>query len=667
VNRKAVDVTARRRAWASRAGVVVALAASALFALPATPALAAPALRNVSASPSAVDVNESVTVRFSLAFTGGGDDANANIEVSSNNPRLRCVSGCSVQNAVANSYEATFRRTAATLDADQPATITIVAVQDGLIEQRTQASVRVTLVGKPPPPQVETVAEVSGKVVNEANGAAVAGASVRLRDSQGRTYTKSTSSNGTFRFTGSESSPITPGSLELRVTKDGVTETLTVSGANGQRVTGRTIVLALAAAEPTPSPTPTEEEPTEEPEEDEEEEPTEEPTEESTAGSRNSASNESGGSGGSLLLILAGGLLVALGVGAIVLLWLRRKDDGGEDEPEDSRARASAGGRGYGDEPTRVATRAGAGGGPDATMVAGPSLADAPTMMHNAPLVNDEFPDPYGAPPPSPQSGPPGYGGGRPQQGWGEDDGYGGAPGSGGGAYGSASGSGAGGYGAAPTSGPGYGAAPTSGPGYGGGSSYGNAPGSGAGYGAPVSGAGYRDGAGGYDDRYDEPTGRYTGRDSEYGPPVDPYDSGGYGPTSGGGYEPTRRFDQDGGYDGGGYGGAGRGGYDDPHAGGYGRGDGGYGDDYQTRAGGGYGPQGYDDRGGYDQPTAGAGYDQPTRGGYDAGGYDDRGGYGQRDGGYYDDPPRAGGGHGHPGVPHQGGRGERRSLDWLDD
>ncbi|MFC6018897.1 carboxypeptidase regulatory-like domain-containing protein [Plantactinospora solaniradicis] len=645
-------MTAHRRAWISRAGVVVALAASALFALPATPALADPVLRNVSASPSSVDVNGTVTVRFTLGFVDGGDDADITVS-SSNSSRLRCDEGCGVQNAEPGTYTAVFKRTSATVDSDQRVTITVEATEEILLggTKTDRETATVTLVGKPAPPAVQTVAEVSGRVTNETTGDPVSGASVRLKDGQGRDRTTNTNSSGSYRFTGSESSPIAPGQLEIRATKGGITDTRRVSASAGQRLNNQGIELAITAS-PSATPESTEEAVEEAPLEEEE---SEAPAE-SGAPDQNNAANEDSGSG-PWLLILAGGLLVALGVGAIVLLVMRRKESDDDDDDEDGADGPRGGGPtgrggGYrgGDDATRVATR----GGADPTMVNRQSLADAPTMMHNTPLV-EEFPDPYGAPLPGPQS--PGYGGG--QQGWGANG------------YDDRPGSGAGGYGNAPGSGAGYGNAPGSGAG-----GYGNAPGSGAGYGAPVSGAapGYRDPAGGYDEQFDEPTGRYTGRGGEdYGPAADPYETGSYRPSSGaaaGGYEPEQPYGQENGYDGGAYGG-GRG-YDEPRTGaGYDRGDDGYGagnDAYETRADA-YGQPGYEaDRGGYDQPATGGGYDQ-QRGGYDAaGGYDERE-YDQQQGGggYYDDSPRAGGGHSRSGAPQQPGRSERRSLDWLDD
>ncbi|MEO3815362.1 carboxypeptidase regulatory-like domain-containing protein [Plantactinospora sp. B24E8] len=665
----------------------MALIAGALFALPATPALAADPTVTITGVNASLNAGATTTLNFTVRNNNNGPilpGTSFDITVGSTFGELQCVNNCDFTDTIGpgetKSFSATLKAGNVAPGQERSGAVQITAEVG---DDSASASRNIRVRG-PEVQQTPTVAVVSGKVTNQASGDAVANARVTLRDSEGHSYNTSTNGSGAFQFTGTQDRPIAPGSIQLQATKDGVSESVSVNAANGQRVTGRGIALALAANEPTPSATPTEEA-----EEDpalEDDEATDEPTDAAAEGDdTNNASNEDSGGGSGMLLILAGGLLVALGVGAIVLLLMRRRDNGDDDEDdddEDGPRTPAGGGRGYrgGDEPTRVANRAGSAS--DATMVTRPSLADAPTMMHNAPLV-DEFPDPYGAPLPNPQSGPPGggYGAGPAQQGWGDEGGYGAGPGAGG--YGNAPGSGAGGYGAAPASGPGYGNAPASGPGYGNapasGAGYGNAPASGAGgYGAPVSGAGYPNGAaaGGYGDRFDEPTGRYTGRDDDYGQPSDPYDpNAGYGPSSGagGGYDATQRYGQDDGYaDGGAYGAA-RGGYDQPSAGGgYNRADddNGYGNGYQDQAGGYDATQRYGQDDGYDQPSTGGGYDQRGRGGYDdQSGYDDRAGYDQQQGGgYYDDAPRAGGGgHSRSAAPQQGGRGERRSLDWLDD
>ncbi|MGN9908185.1 carboxypeptidase regulatory-like domain-containing protein [Phytohabitans sp. LJ34] len=206
--------------------------------------------------------------------------------------------------------------------------------------------------------------------------------------------------------------------------------------------------------------------------------------------------------------------------------------------------------------------------------------------------------------------------------------------------------------------------------GYGGGRDYREPPG--GGYGAPGGAAGY----GGASDRYDEPTGRWDGSNGAgpsggYGQPQPPaYESGPYG-GGGGGYRAEPEPDRGAGYgpvpSGGGYDqGAGYG----PADGGYGRpagGGGGYeqGGGYGGQPGAGYGGNGYDQQPGYDPR---GGYDQVPQqrgGGYDPRGADPRGAGYDDQGGYYDEQagPRAGRG----GPQQPAGRGERRSLDWLDD
>ncbi|MEQ4300785.1 carboxypeptidase regulatory-like domain-containing protein [Plantactinospora sp. B6F1] len=608
---------------------------------------------------ASLNAGQTTQLTFSIKNNNGGVLADSfNIQVTTSFNELRCQGNCDVTDTIAvgatKSYSVTLRAGNVPAGQSRSGNVQITA-EVGNDSASTQRNI--TVRGPEAPPEVQTVAEVSGRVTDENTGDGIPGVSMRLTDGQGRTHSARTNNSGSYRFTGSQERPIAPGRLQIRATKDGITDTRNVNGSAGARLNNQGIQLALAAP-----PTATAEATVEPTEEAVEGEPTEEAgvEESQEAGAQDQSANESGGGLGSWVLILAGGLLVALGVGAIVLLLMRRKEDDEDDEdgpggPGGPGPRSGMGagrGRYPDDDATRVTTRPGVGADP--TMVnRGGNLADAPTMMHSAPLVDDEFPDPYGAPLPGPQT--PGYGSGQP--GWGGNaNGYGDRPGSGAGAYGNAPGSGAG-YGA-PASGAGYG----------------NAPGSGAGYGAPVSGGGYPvNGAGGYDEGYDEPTGRYTGaRDAadEYGPAADPYDTNAYRPSSGagqGGYEPTQQYGRGDDYDAAGYGAA-RGGYgDEPRTGaGYDRVDDGYDQPgYDNRAG--YDPQGYDaDRSGYDQPTTGGGYDHPRSGYDDQSGYDDRGaGYGQQGGGYYDDAPRAG--HSRSGAPPQPSRSERRSLDWLDD
>ncbi|GAB3948849.1 hypothetical protein GCM10027614_46660 [Micromonospora vulcania] len=619
-------MSTHRRAWKQRAGVVVALVAGALLAVPATPALAAEA----EVSPGSVSVNAGSDATLTVRVTPGAGDEEAKISLSGLPSGVSCASGCGTVTftGLGNQPKSQLVRIAASDSAaDATATVTVaVEAESG----PDTATFSLTVKGKaapPPPPQTQTVKSVAGKVVVQANGDPVPNAIVILQDSAGHRYDTISDGSGNFRFTGSTSNPISPGRIDVGASSNNIQGLKSFNANAGQAVSGQRITLAIKV-ETTPSATPSasaEATPTEEATEEGTEE---EPSEEASPGAAANAGNseEDGGGIGSYMIILLGGLLVAAGVGTIVLLWMKRKESGDDDdEPAGAGAvPAARGGLRGGDDQTRVVNRP-HGGGPDPTMVGGAALSEAPTMMHR-PVVDDVPPDPYGAPAQP-------YGASS-QQGWG-GGGYGDEPAPGG--YG------AGGYGAAPASGGGYGTASTPDSGYGAGAAgdgYGAAPGSGAGYGgAPASGGGYggapasdggygsRDytapagtaayppapaGGAGYGERYDEPTGRYTGDSTQYPAPADPYATGVYQPEQGQGYgqsdpapyggraaEPTGGYGQQaGGYDQGGYG---------QQAGGYDQG--GYGQEPPQQRG------GYDDRG-YDQ----GGYGQQP-GGYDQGGY----------------------------------------------
>ncbi|WP_331716486.1 carboxypeptidase-like regulatory domain-containing protein [Micromonospora echinofusca] len=641
-------MSTHRRAWKQRAGVVVALVVGALLAAPATPALAA----DVTVSPGSVTVNAGSDAAVTVQVTPRDGDEKVQISLAGLPGGVSCAGGCGTIDFNNDRPRSQLLRLRANDNAGD-ANVTVTVAAEGDKSGPGTATFQLGVKGKAQPSQpapVQTVKSVSGKVVVQANGKAVPNAVVMLQDGAGKKIDTISDDDGNFRFSGSSEKPIAPGRLAVGASVGEVYATKSFDASAGQSVTGQRIALAIKV-ETTPSATPSATEealPTEEPVEE-----TPEESAEATPGAAANASNEDSGGMGSWLIILLGGLLVAAGVGTIVLLWMRRKDSG--DEVDDTPAGAAAAGavpaargafRGA-DDQTRVVNRVGA--TPDPTMVGGTALSDAPTMMHR-PVVDDVPPDPYGAPPQP-------YGAAGNQQGW-AGSGYGDEP------------AGPGGYGAA-----GYGNAPSSGGGYGSGGSgggYGNAPSSGSGYGsndygAPTGAAGAAGyppagGGRGYGERYDEPTGRYTGDATQYPAPADPYATGVYQPEQGQGYGQS----EPGAY---GRGGESTGGYE---RGGYGQ-SGGYGGQEPPASRGGYGqPSGYDQPTSYDNQ---AGYGQ---GGYgqeppqQRGGYEDRGGYGGQEpstsrGGYgqpggYDEPT----GHGRPDGPPQQDRGGRR-LDWLDD
>jgi hypothetical protein len=607
-----------------RAGVVVALLAGALVAIPASPAAAAePEVQIVSLSSGTLTSGQRATLTYRVTNKNDkppGSDT-ANIKVTSSFGELTCEGQCDFADQIprqdAKEFTATLVAGAVPPGDTRSGKIVIRAAING---EESQAERDVSVRG-PQPQAPPTVKEISGRVTDINTGEGIAGAFVAIADSGDHRYDVVTSDTGRFRFVGSAERPITPGDIQIGAQKDEVRETRTINAGAGRSLLDVRLVLRMPASSPTASPSAA---PTATPEAtlplD-----TAAPTDSAVAAAEPGADEDSGGFG-SLLFVVLGGLLVALGIGAMVLLWLRRKDGTADDDA------VLAGG-----PPTRPAYAGMAGGAPPLagtgaapTMAAGMS-ADAPTMLQR-PV--DEFPDPYGAPLPPPQQ--PTYPG---APGWAES------------------------YGNAPPTQAGYGPMPPEGrPSSGGG--YGSAPSSGGGYGVRDEGdrhtqAGPGDwGRGGYDDRYDEPTGRFRGGDGPFGSTgrePGPYGGepgpAGYGPGSDAEPEYGQRH-SDAGYRGRDeYRGAN--GYDDraryDDRGGYDRG-GGYGDDRG----------GYDQRGGYGEDRGGyarGGYErvpEPRDAGYDNHGYD-RGRYG-------DDSAR-----GRRGGRPPTGRSERRSVDWLDD
>jgi hypothetical protein len=623
-----------------------------LLATPATPALAA---KITEASKDSVSIDAGGSESVSVTVTTDLGEDSATITVTGLPDGVSC-GGCG---------DIEFQGPPG-MPKTKQVTLTLSAAQSAKAANGVRATIRVEGSGgsdaralsvSVKAAQPQTVKSVSGKVVAAANGQAVPNVIVMLQDGTGRRFDTTSDSSGNFRFTGSSSNPIAPGRLTLGAIQGEVRATKSFNAGPGDTITGQRISLAIPVeVTPSPTPSPTEEVlPTEEPTEE-----AVEAVEEATAAAPQTAAAQEEGSGfGSWLLILLGGLFVAVGVGTMVLLWMKRRENADDVDDTDSTGPGGAGAvpaargafRGT-DDQTRVVNPVGAAGA-DRTMVAGTSLSDAPTMMHQ-PVVDDVPPDPYGAPPPS-------FGGSGGQQGW-AGSGYGDEPqGSGGygtgGGYGSASGGGA--YGSASSSGGGYGSRD---------------------YGAPAgaSAGGYGGQGGGYGERYDEPTGRYTGEPAgSYPPPADPYPTTTYQPEQELGYGATQQYGRggDSGRDyGGGYGQPG--GYDSaPTGGGYDSGRQGYDGGYD-RAGGGYGNDSYGQPGGYGQEPPrqrggyeGHGYDRQggydrAGGGYESHGYDRQSAYDQQGGGYYGDPAQ--GARGRSDGPPPQDRGGRR-LDWLDD
>jgi hypothetical protein len=684
-----VDVTTHLRGRACQAGAFLAVIGVVLSVAPAPAQAAAPSVGNVQVSNANLQSGQQTAVTYTVTNNNAaGENADIDIVVSSNRPELTC-SGDSCNftaNDVPGGESKTFTAQMVVgqmeSGASENATIAIRATVDGLSKTATRG---VTIRGDNRSP---TVREIKGKV-RDNEGKSVSGAEVGLLDSARHSYKTRTNGSGNYKFTSTDQQPIAIGQVTVGAQIDGFTPN--VVNVNGTAGASLTVDIKLAlSAEATPSATPSAS-PT--PSSDVTVEPTEaDPTTDTKIEPQPAAGADSDDEGSSsLIFIILGGLLVAAGIGAIVLVLMRRKEGDTPDDPDGEDDRTALGARStptppsqgrYGGaaDATRVANR-----GADATMLAGapvrPSLSDAPTMLQQA-VPADEFPDPYGAPAAVPHAGYAAAG----TAGWGAaavpapapaatpygapaPGAYGaaspaaptsvyGAPAAPGGAYGvPAQSAPPTGYGAAapnpygrPPAQPGGGAygAPAAEP-YGrpsSGAGYDGRPQSGAPHGGPPPGASY----GATDQqRYDEPTGRYDPAAAP-GHAASGYDAPGYGAPGYGapGYD-AQGYEQPGGYQGGGYRGGdqGRGGPQDagrsPDLSGPGgfrqqpapevpyQAGGGYsapsGGGYASAAGGGYQAE-PEQANPYGSWSPGAGIDSGNAYGAPAGGDYGRGGYG---------------------------------------
>jgi hypothetical protein len=667
-DRKAVDVTTHLRARAVQAGALLALVGGVL-AVASSPALADdPDVQIQNVQSRDLPSGGRTGMTFSVTNTNQGPTP---ISITVNGNGFSCSGDCSPQVLLNpnDTKQFTVQLTAPSIGAGQTRTIEVQVNANGGGDNG-QATQQFTVRGADKP---RTVRQVTGRVKDQ-DGKSVPGANVGLRDSQGHTYTTTSNDEGRYQFSSSDQKPIVPGNLIVGATKEKYTEaTVNVQG-NADKTVNVPLTLQLkeAASSASPSPSasasPTAADEAADPATDAASPPP-------AADTQNAAQNNDSGS--STLFIILGALLVAAGIGAIVLLMMRRRGNSGDgpDDPDDIGGGPSgpvppSQGRYNGlPDATRVAAPVG-GRANDATMVArsGPSISDAPTMMQQAVPVDDEFPDPYGAP-----AVPGGYAGAG---------GYGTAPAAGG--YGTATPYGAGPYGGAavPAQPAGYDAGPPTQ------------------YGRPVPdddpyGAHAAPAAGSYaaeQPRYDEPTGMYRPEYDSGGAPDDGY---GYRGEDDGYAAPEQDYPRGGGQAPGGYQGGGYRGQQPDGYGSWGAPAGGidsgnaYGPPAGSYAAGAYGGLSYGQPGGGSYDRGADEYDAGGPGGYDArgtyggrsepydggaGGHDQGGGsyggdqYGDAERGrYYGGQDQGGGRHGGQSRPESPHPGQRRPLDWLDD
>ncbi|WP_203965030.1 carboxypeptidase-like regulatory domain-containing protein [Actinocatenispora thailandica] len=545
---------ARTRGRRHRAGLATAVGVTVgllLAGVAASPAAAAPTL-SVSASPDTVDLkvggdNRTISINIQASEPAENVSALVSVPLGDSGVTIKgsqgtdCVAtgqnqlNCPVGHMDPGKAKAIYVTVAAPQQSQIAAgdsrsgTGQVQVTADGA--QPGSASFNMTLSNDAP----QSVGQISGSVVSAKDGSAIPNAKVTLTDSAGTSRQATTNGNGEFSWTPSNDQTLAEGQITATVEVDGYKQgKQSQNGTNGQPLAFPPFKLdKIAKPKPTKthakaaSPTPSE------------------------------APKDDGGGLGTIVwvLIILGALLVVGGIVAIVLLMRRKDDDDGPGGP---------GGDGIlpfddGPEPTGYPQR---GAGETSVINRVPGGDDAPTMVHNGPLVRDDGYPPYGNAGQTQvygaEAGPtPGYGAGPGQtQAYGAD-----APGGATQVYGGETQV----YGAQPPAGPpagdatstygstpqgptqpwqqsdrgvggnyegtmygrGSGAAPTSGAAPASGAPTSGYPGSGAaptsGYpgGQPTSGAGPASG-GGYPQSGGAPAGGY-GQGSGYGPPAGQY------------------------------------------------------------------------------------------------------------------------------------------------
>jgi hypothetical protein len=325
------------------------MAAASLFGI-AAPALAAGTsaqLSDTNVNPSTINPNQQVTISFSVKDTG--DAGQITVEVNSSNPKVTCVGSCknTAVTFMANETKQYSFKFAATGSFSGPdnATLQIKATPlgNGAGQPATDNNETVNI-NAPTQTQAATVPEVSGTVVDVFTGVPIDAATVSIQDSANppHTYSVGTDKNGVYKFTSTPDKPIVAGTIAFAVDKTGLQ---TFPGATrqanpGQALTGVKLSVAPVNSTVTPS-----------------------NQQQQTTNAQNTATlppdetrqvaDSGGGSGGlSWVLIAIGGVLVLLGIGAIVLLLVRRNgaggDDDGSDDPNRPGPRGGSGGPGRG-------------------------------------------------------------------------------------------------------------------------------------------------------------------------------------------------------------------------------------------------------------------------------------------------------------------------------
>jgi hypothetical protein len=337
-------VTTRIRARWVRAVALIALAGATLAVSAAPVTAAPPAIRIESVSSDNVKSGESVRVRFRATNNSRRGTERAFVAVSGG---LRCTAGCSATKDLGPGQSASFSATvvAPKVNKNEQSGLNLaVTVRIGLQTGFANKLILVRGADKP----ASSVTQVSGRV-RDGDGKAIDDATVTVRDSAGHGYRATSDGDGRFSIRSSDSKPIAAGFLTVAASRDGYrTARAKVRGTAGSAATVRLTLSAVAA--PTtkpPSPSAVASAPVV----------AQTPaTEESSAGATPLGTLKTAGDQGDgpLLFSILGGLLVAVGLGALVLMLIRRRSGPGKPDAQDAPTLVAGAGGSLGDAPTAV-------------------------------------------------------------------------------------------------------------------------------------------------------------------------------------------------------------------------------------------------------------------------------------------------------------------------
>lgn len=317
--------TRSRARWARAAALIVLTGGT--LAVSAAPVAGAPApISILSVSAENVEPGDKVRVEFRVTNNGSGAET-AVVVVGGG---LKCTTGCRVEPNLKPGQSKNFE---ATVVAPQVNAGEILGLNISVgVRLGGQNSFDFKMVyihgpgasqpgaGTPKPGTDKPSSEVDGVSgrVRDTDGKALGGVALTIRDSAGHEYRTTSDRNGRFSIKSGAGKTITKGRITVVAALDGYRTTrTTVKGSAGDTASVRLTLAALAASpETSPSPTATAAA-------DEASEP-----ETSVASATPPALETVSDQGSGSLPFILGGLLVAAGLGALVLMANRRRPEG---------------------------------------------------------------------------------------------------------------------------------------------------------------------------------------------------------------------------------------------------------------------------------------------------------------------------------------------------